>query len=327
MVGALGAVPVTRAAGLALGVGVDALVGDPRRGHPVAALGRAAAALEQRMWADSRRRGLAYAGAVVAPAVGAAVVADRRAARHPAARVLLTATVTWAVVGARSLRVEGTTMAAFLEQGDLTAARARLHHLCGRSSEGLDASELARATVESLAENTADAVVGSLVWGGLLGVPGLVLHRVANTLDAMVGNRSPRYARFGTASARLDDALGLGPARLTGALAAVLAPVVGGGVRTTWAVLLRDHGRHPSPNAGWCEAAWAAALGVTLGGRNVYSCGTQERPLLGAGPRPGADEVRRGTRLVSAVTAAATAAVAGALLLRAALTRSPRRRR
>ena len=112
----------------------------------------------------------------------------------------------------------------------------------------MDASELARATVESVAENTSDAVVAPLVWGGLLGLPGLLGYRAANTLDAMVGHRSARYARFGTAAARLDDALNLLPARLTGLLTVVAAPLGAGSTAESLRVWRRDRNDHPSPN-------------------------------------------------------------------------------
>src|SRR5262249_48224186 len=151
-------------------------------------------------------------------------------------------------------------------------------------------------TVESVAENTADAVVGPLFWGAVAGLPGLVGYRAVNTLDAMVGHRSARYAEFGTAAARADDVANLIPSRLTAAAFVAGAPLVGGGrVRAGW-VWLRDGNRHPSPNAGQCEAAMAGALGVRLGGRNVYSGRVEERPSLGDGPPPVPADVYRAVR-------------------------------
>ncbi|WP_199781404.1 cobalamin biosynthesis protein, partial [Streptomyces sp. SPB074] len=123
--------------------------------------------------------------------------------------------VTWAVVGGTSLAREGRALAAALEAGDIAAARERLPHLCGRDPRHLDAEGIARAVVESVAENTSDAVVGALVWGALGGVPGLVGFRAVNTLDAMVGHRSRHYLRFGWPAARLDDVMGFPGARLT----------------------------------------------------------------------------------------------------------------
>jgi len=207
-------------------------------------------------------------------------------------------------------------MSRLLSAGDLAGARERLAHLCGRDPCALDAEGLARATVESVAENTSDAVVAPLVWGAVAGVPGLLGYRAVNTLDAMVGHRSHRYLRFGWASARLDDVANLVPARLTAALAVVLAPTVGGRPGTAARTWRRDGHKHPSPNAGPVEAAFAGALGRTLGGRLSYAGQVQERPLLGDGPAPGVEDVARAARLSGAVTAAAAVlAVAGRLAL------------
>ncbi|MET8160982.1 cobalamin biosynthesis protein [Sphaerisporangium sp. NPDC005289] len=228
----------------------------------------------------------------------------------------LTALATWAVLGGTTLGREGAYMARALEADDLAAARDRLPHLCGRDPSGLSADELARATVESIAENTSDAVVAPLVWGAVAGVPGLLAYRAINTLDAMVGHRSKRYERFGWAAARLDDVANYVPARITGALACVLAPLVGGSPRRAAAVLRRDGGRHPSPNSGRCEAAFAGALGVRLGGRNVYAGRVEHRPVLGDGRDPRAGDIARSVRLARAVNlAAAGLAVATAWAL------------
>src|SRR5258705_9627102 len=153
-------------------------------------------------------------------------------------------------------------MADRLDRGDLAAARAQLPNLCGRDPSTLDETELARATVESVAENTSDAVVAPLAWGALFGLPGLVGYRAVNTLDAMVGHRSPRYRDFGTVSARLDDLANLGPSRATAALTVALAPLAAGRRREALRIWLRDGRRHPSPNAGQCEAAVAGALDI-----------------------------------------------------------------
>lgn len=297
---------ISRAIGICLGVAADQVFGDPRRHHPVAWFGSFAARLEPPLYADDVPAGVVYTAATVAPVVALGVAAERLTRRRPVLHTAATALTTWAVLGARSLAREGAVMADRLDGEDLEAARAQLPNLCGRDAAQLDARELARATVESMAENTADAAVASLFWGALLGIPGLLAHRAVNTLDAMVGHRNERYGRFGTASARLDDALDYLPARITGALASVAAPVVGGSAKRAWAVTLRDTRNHPSPNGGWCEAAWAGALGVQLGGRNVYANRVEERGLLGDGPKPGAPEVRRAARLVTVVTAAAT---------------------
>ncbi len=304
---------VSRSLGLALGVLLDAAWGDPRRGHPVALFGAWAAGVEQRLYADSVGRGVAHLGLTVTPVLALGVAAEWAGRRRPLLHTGLVAATTWAVLGARSLATEGVRMADALDAGDLHAARATLPSLCGRDPTALDAPELARATVESLAENTNDAVVCSLFWGAVAGIPGLVAHRAVNTLDAMVGHRTPRHGRFGAASARTDDTLAWLPARLTAALAALGAPLVGGSTAPTWATVARDAADHPSPNGGWCEAAWAGALGVRLGGTNTYGDRVEVRGTLGEpdAPRPGADAVRRAVRLSRWVTAAATVLAVG----------------
>jgi adenosylcobinamide-phosphate synthase len=299
------------AAGMLLGAAFDAFVGDPRRGHPVAAYGRAVSAVESRMHRDAHGAGIAFTALCVGvPVLGGAAL--QRATRgRPLSRTVLAAAVTWAVLGGTTLRREAAAMGSALERGDLAAARARLPHLAGRDPSVLDATGLARATVESVAENTSDAVVAPLVWGALGGVPGLLGYRAVNTLDAMVGHRSPRYRRFGWASARLDDVANLVPARFTAALTVVAAPIVGGSRRESWRVWRRDGHAHPSPNSGHCEASAAGAMGVRLGGRNVYAGRTEDRPMLGDGAAPSVVDVGRAARLSGAVAAGALVLTAG----------------
>jgi adenosylcobinamide-phosphate synthase len=290
--------------GAALGFLGDLLVGDPRRGHPVAVFGRAAGALERRMWRDDRAGGAVYAALCAGSAVAAAALAERAVRSSAVLRVGLTAAATWAVLGGTSLAREARAVAAALDTGDLGAARARLPHLCGRDPQALDEAGIARAVVESVAENTSDAVVGALVWGALGGVPGLVGFRAVNTLDAMVGHRSPRYRRFGWAAARLDDVAGYPGARLTAALAVLCGP----SPRTALRVWRRDAGGHPSPNAGPVEAAFAGALRLRLGGTLSYAGRTEHRAVLGAEhPAPAGPDIARAVRLsrrVSAMTVA-----------------------
>src|SRR3954470_16399681 len=200
--------------GAAAGLLGDLLLGDPRRGHPVAVFGRAATAVERLLWRDHRGWGALHTAVCAGSAVAVGAVAQRAVRSSPAASVALTAAATWAVVGGTSLAREARTIGRALERGDVEGARARLPHLCGRDPQALDADGVARAVVESVAENTSDAVVGALVWGAVGSVPGLLGFRAVNTLDAMVGHRSPRYARYGWASARLDDVAGGAGARV-----------------------------------------------------------------------------------------------------------------
>ncbi|SNY31001.1 cobalamin biosynthesis protein [Paractinoplanes atraurantiacus] len=304
------------AAGLIAGYLLDAALGDPRRFHPVAGFGTAAGALERRLYAPTRRSGAAFTAIAVGVPAAAGLAASVATRRLPIARAVLVAAATWTVLGGRTLRRESRIMAKHLDRDDLDAARGRLNHLCGRDPSQLDAPELARATVESVAENTSDAVVAPLFWGGVLGLPGLLAYRAANTLDAMVGHRSDRYARFGTPSARLDDALNLVPSRLTGLLTIASAPIAGGSPRETLRVWRRDRNDHPSPNAGQCESAMAGALGVRLGGRNVYFGRSETRPFLGDGPKPKAVHLRRAARVSGLVGFGAAVIAAGAALIR-----------
>jgi adenosylcobinamide-phosphate synthase len=302
------------AVGLVLGTALDAVVPDPRRGHPVAVFGTAASRLEQRIWADSRPRGAVFTAICVGAAIQAGRLMERRAGRFRPAAI---AAGTWAVLGARSLRVEGRAVHDRLAADDLAAAREQVTHLVGRDPSVLDTDGVARAALESIAENTCDAIVAPMMWGAVAGLPGLLGYRAVNTLDAMVGHRSPRYARFGWASARLDDLANLAPARATALLIALAAPAVGGDTRTTLRIAVRDGGKHPSPNSGVSEAAYAGALGLRLGGRNVYASRVEERPLLGDGARPRTADLRRATRLCAAVTVVAgpvVAAIAGVVV-------------
>ena len=302
------------AAGLAAGVALDALAGDPRRGHPVAAFGRAASALEARDYADSRPRGAAHAAACVLAVAAPAALLQRRTRGRPLLRLTAVAATAWAVTGARSLRQEAERAEAALTRNDLPAAREILPSLCGRDPSGLGAKEMSRAVIESVAENTSDAVVAPLLWGAVGGLPGLVAYRAINTLDAMVGHRSPRYQRFGWASARLDDAANWLPARLTALLTIACAPPPHPQPQRepqAWRAWRRYGGRHPSPNAGQCEAAFAGALGVRLGGVNVYHGVAEPRPELGDGRAPEPADIGRAIRLCRAVTVAATVAATG----------------
>jgi adenosylcobinamide-phosphate synthase len=305
---------VALAGGLLAGVALDALLGDPRRGHPVAGFGRGAAALERRIYADDRARGAVYTAACVFAAAAPAAAAGRLTRRRPLARGTAVAITVWAVTGARSLRYLAERTVVALDRSGLAEARTLLQGLCSRDPGQLGAGEIARAVVESLAENTSDAVVGPLLWGAVAGLPGLAVYRAVNTLDAMVGYRSPRYARFGWAAARLDDVLNWAPARLTAVLAAGCAPLAGGRPGPAWQAARRDGGHHPSPNAGRPEAAFAGALGLRLGGASQYHGVTEHRPELGDGRPPEPADIRRAERLSLAVTGAAAVLAAAAAL-------------
>jgi len=290
------------AAALIAGLALDELLGDPERGHPVAAFGQAAARLERLLYRPTRTAGAVHAAVALGVPTAVAVAADRRAGRPGA----LTTVVLWATLGGRTLRRTAVRLAELADDGDLASARRLAPSLVSRRPDLLDGAELTRAAFESLAENTADAVAGPLVWGFLLGAPGAVFYRAANTLDAMVGYRSDRYERFGFAAARVDDAVNLPVARLTAAMVVLCAPLVGGDALSALRVWRRDGGRHPSPNAGQVEAAFAGALAVRIGGPSTYGTCVEHRPALGDGACPDAHDVRAAARLSAAASWALT---------------------
>ena len=301
------------AAGLGLGYLADQVFGDPRRGHPVAAFGTAASWLEDRCYADRQTAGLLHAGTLIGAATVLGAGLERLIANRSAATVIATAAATWAVLGGRSLSREAETVAGQLATGQLASARSQVRNLVGRDTTELSPEEVARATVESLAENASDAVVAPLLWGAFAGLPGLLGYRAANTLDAMIGHRTPRYLRFGWAAARLDDLVNWVPARVAALAAAAWAPVIGGTARKAIGVVRRDAGQHPSPNAGVVEAAFAGALDVCLGGRNVYHGTIEDRGILGDGRAVQVADIARASRLANAVS---LSAVIIAVLLR-----------
>ncbi|HET9074534.1 MAG TPA: adenosylcobinamide-phosphate synthase CbiB [Solirubrobacteraceae bacterium] len=294
------------AAALLAGYGADLLVGDPSRFHPVAGFGAVAAALEQAAYAPTRLRGALVAGGLVASAAAGA-----EALAHGSRRPVAMLALTWTALGGHSLRREARRLAGQLAADDLDGARAALRALCGREASQLDETDLCRAVVESLAENTSDAVVGALLWGALGGPAGVTAYRAANTLDAMFGHRNERYEHFGWFAARLDDVLNWPAARLAAAIVCAAAGCVGGSPAVTLATVRRDGPHHPSPNAGRIEAAFAGALGIQLGGPLAYGTRTEQRPILGDGRAPDLNDITRAAQLSLIVSSVAALLCAG----------------
>ncbi len=291
-----------RAVGIAAGAVADAMFGDPGRGHPVAMFGSGAAALERHSYSDSRFAGALHTtGLLVAVAVLGTVAQGTAGRRRALREGACVAAATFVALGGTSLCRIGEQMVGLLERGDVAGARRLLPSLCGRDPAVLEPAGLTRAALESIAENTSDAHVSPLVWAALGGTPAVLVYRAANTLDAMIGNRSPRYARFGWAAARFDDLVNLGGARLTGVLVALCAPVVGGSPAAVIRAWRRDADKHPSPNAGVVEASFAGALGVRLGGPTRYAYELELRPSLGDGRAPEVGDLARAVRLSRAV--------------------------
>jgi adenosylcobinamide-phosphate synthase len=299
---------VSRSLGAAAGVMADRLLGEPpAAAHPVARFGTVMRRVEGQLYRDARDAGAAHA----AVGIGLAVAAGA-ALGSPAAAA-------YVAVAGRALAGAALDIEAALAHDDLTAARAQLPALVGRDPAVLDESEIARAVVESVAENTVDAVVAPTLWAATCGAPGVFAYRAVNTLDAMVGHRSARYEEFGWASARLDDVAGLIPARVTAGLVAAVRPRAAPRVART---VRHDAPAHPSPNAGIAEAAFAAALGVRLGGTNRYGDRVEHRPRLGDGRAPQPADIRAAVRLSRDVTGALVA-----LLIAPSVLRWLRRRR
>lgn len=301
----------TRIVGVLVGCLADLALSDPKRGHPVAAFGDAAAWLERFTYRDAKIAGALHVSLAVGT-VGLIGTAVQRATTHrdPLWPIAATATATWVALGGTSLARTGLDMARLLDRNDIDAARRLLPSLCGRDPSRLDGSGLTRAALESVAENTSDAQVAPLLWASTSGVPGVLMYRAINTLDAMIGHRSPRYIRFGWAAARLDDLANYVAARVTAVLVVVCAPLVGGSALGAVAAWHRDAVRHPSPNAGVVEAAFAGALGVRLGGPTQYHHELQIRPTLGDGRQPGAADLRRAVALSRIVQLGAAALLA-----------------
>lgn len=272
-----------RTGAVGAGIAADLVFGElPITPHPVAAFGSAMIALEKRCYRDSRGAGTLFAlcGIVISGVTG----------------LLMRSTwlATFVAAAPNGLFSAAQDVHRALENDDLKLARTKLLSLVGRNPDDLDEQEISRAAIESVAENMVDAVIATAFWGLVAGAPGVCIHRAINTLDAMVGHRDARYERFGWASARLDDALAYIPARLTALIVLVMRPSRS---REIWRAVRHDAPNHPSPNAGVAEAAFAAALGLQLGGTNVYGDETERRALLGNGKSPNRIDIIRTIQL------------------------------
>lgn len=281
----------------AVGLLADRAVPHPARiPHPVSLFGRFMGRIERRTYADEVAAGAVYAATGVVAGAGSSTV------------LRSTALATWLSAGGRQLHDTALRIADLLHDDDIDGARDLLPHLVGRDPAQLDADGVARAVVESVAENTVDAIVAPAFWAAVGGAPGVLVHRAVDTMDSMVGYRTDRYARFGRASARLDDAMAWIPARLTVGLVVAARPAA---AREIWRTVRQDAPSHPSPNAGVVEAAFAAALGVHLGGPTPYRSGTEDRPVLGRGRAVTVDDVAEAVALSREVTTAMATALAG----------------
>lgn len=270
---------------------LDAWLGEPRRAHPLVLFGRLASWFEQRVYADQRTAGvLAWSLAVLTLVFllwGLQWLVSTWVSWGIAVLVL------YLTVGLRSLGEHAQPVADALATDDLDTARNAVGRMVSRDTAALNASQVAAAATESVLENGNDAVFGALFWFAVLGAPGALLYRLANTLDAMWGYRTPRYERFGWAAARIDDVLNFLPARLT-ALTYALCGRFSAALRC-WRT---QAPQWDSPNAGPVMAAGAGALGVRLGGAAPYHGVWESRPELGEGDPPDAVSISRALRLL-----------------------------
>lgn len=265
----------------------------PTQFHPVVWLGNGLIKLEAKTYRDSRASGCLHLA--VATTAGLSIGYGTRKLLGPVAS---TAMVTAVATAGRMLGDSAAAIAQCLATDDLDGARSLLPSLVGRDPNKLDEAQIARAVIESVAENTVDAVTASLMLASLGGAPAVAAHRVVNTLDAMIGHRTQQYAKFGWASAKVDDALAFVPARLTLAAIALSTP---SRAKTVFSIARRDAAQHPSPNGGVVEAGFAAALDVTLGGVNEYEGVVEDRGELGDGGAPVASDIERAVSLARRV--------------------------
>ncbi|WP_313916150.1 adenosylcobinamide-phosphate synthase CbiB [Tahibacter sp.] len=268
---------------------LDHLFGEPRRAHPLVAFGRYARWIETHLYADRFGRAPFAVFAAIAPWLLLAWALSRM----ELLQTLVGIVVLYLAIGLRSLREHALPVAAALEQEHMDDARRLVARIVSRDTADLDASQVAAAATESVLENGNDAVFAALFWFVVAGAAGVVLYRLANTLDAMWGYRNARYRRFGWFAARLDDALNGIPARLT-----ALSYALAGHCRRAIACWRQQAAAWDSPNAGPVMAAGAGALGVRLGGRAPYDGHWHERPALGWGDAPDAQAIRRALHLL-----------------------------
>ena len=293
-------------------------------GHPVIWIGQLVAALDRALNREAaaarRRRGAGIVALlVVLGVVGLlAFVIEHELLRLPFG-ILVVAVLASALIAQRSLHRHVANVALAIESGDIEAARAAVAHIVGRDTATLDEAAVARAAVESLAENFSDAVVAPVLWMAIFGLPGAALYKAINTADSMVGHRTPRHEAFGWAAARLDDLVNLPASRLAALLLVAAAALrEGTSAAEAWRAVWRDASRHRSSNAGYPEAAMAGALGLMLAGPRTYGGVLIEDATMGSGRRDAkAADIRRALALyrdADAILIAMTASLAASLI-------------
>ena len=309
-------------AAVAAGFLLDALLGDPRRiPHPIVAMGNAIAWLEPRLRAafpdtpsGARRAGMVLVVVLCAGSFGATWCLIAVAGLvHPLLGFAVEAWLCYQALAACELRRQSMRVVRELTREGLPAARRAVGMIVGRDTEALDERGVLKAAVETVAENTADGVVGPLVYLIVGGAPLGMLYKAVNTMDSMVGYRNERYLDFGRAAARVDDVLGFVPARLAALCMIAAAPAAGLSAKGAWRIWRRDRFNHASPNSAQTESAMAGALGVELAGSAVYFGKLVEKPTMGDATRPiEREDVRRANRLMVLTSALSLVVLGGA---------------
>ena len=306
---------------------IEAVAGYPdavyrRIGHPVTWIGGIIGALDRTLnretWSATARRlsGVAAIAIIIAVPVAIAVLVQRSLADNWLGALVL-AVIASTLIASRSLYGHVRDVGTALESGGLEAGRTAVSKIVGRNPQSLDEPGVARAAIESLAENASDGVVAPVFWFAVLGLPGIVAYKVINTADSMIGHRTPRHEAFGWAAARLDDLVNLPASRLTGLLIATAAALYPGAspsaaLRAVW----RDARNHRSPNAGWPEAAMAGALGFKLNGPKRYGNTLTEDAYMGDGRADlNVADIRRALSLAARAWALMLLAIATAWLI------------
>ena len=292
------------AAMMLVAMGIDAAIGWPAKlyaaiGHPVTWIGGMIRLLDRALNRDgapnvARRSAGVIAALIVIGLTIAITFALQSALPSGWLGTVVGGVLVWPFLALRSMYTHVAAVVLPLQNNDLAKARFEVSMIVGRNTAVLDQAGIARAAMESLAENTSDGIVAPLFWGAIFGLPGIAAYKAINTLDSMIGHRTPRFECFGWASARIDDLVNLIPARLTGVIFALVSTAP----RRALTVMWRDAGLHRSPNAGWPEAAMAAGLNVRLSGPRVYDGHTADEPWVNAGaPDPTAADLQQGLAL------------------------------
>jgi len=291
---------------------IDAAFGDPdwlwkRLAHPVVLIGALIGWLDARLnreeWSEPRSKAAGVVALIAVIAVAAAVgILLEAPLRQTSGGWGVVAALAATLIAQRSLYDHVARVRDGFASGGLDGARQQVAMIVGRDPQTLDEAGVCRAAIESCAENFSDGVVAPVFWLALLGLPGLLIYKAINTADSMIGHLNPRYRSFGWAAARLDDLVNLVPARLSGVLIALVAPIVKASIKSSFDIMRRDARRHRSPNAGWPEAAMAGALGIALAGPRSYGGEITDDPYLNAEARAAAtpQDIGRALRLLIA---------------------------